>query len=313
MAQDMVEHVRDALVAREPHRGVHRGRVDFFICRALIQQTERVAHAAVGKPGYQLRRVMRERKLLLPGDIFKVFRDLRRVDAAEAVPLAAGEDRRGDLLQLRRGEDEHQVLGRLLKYFQQGVERRGGEHVHLVDDVHALFYRRGREHCLLPQGADVVDAVVGRGVQLHNVEHGAVRDAAARRAHPAGVAVDLVLAVDRLGEDARAGGFARAARADEDICVRQAPGLHLVFQRLGNMLLSDDLVKGLRPPFAVQRLIHDAPSLALGSLMDIVMALDKTAHPTSNNGLCPLRRQPARTRLPRGTRKAPLNAARFPA
>ena len=96
---------------------------------------------------------------------------------------------------------------------------------------------------------------------------------------------------------------------DKDIGMRKAAGLNLVFQRFRNMLLPHDLVKGLRPPFPVKRLIHPLPSPGFKN----IMALDKTAHPTPNHVLYPLRRQPARTRLPHGTRKAPLNAARFPA
>ena len=108
-----------------------------------------------------------------------------------------------------------------------------------------------------------------------------------------GVPLTGAFAVDGLCENARAGRLARAARADEDIGMGKPAGPDLTFQRLGDKLLPDDLVKGLRPPFAVERLIHAFPS----SVQKIV-TLDKTAHPTLNNGLCPLRRQPARIRLP---------------
>ena len=40
----------------------------------------------------------------------------------------------------------------------------------------------------------------------------------------------------------------------------EAAGLYLVFEGLGDMLLTHDLVKGLRAPLAVKRLIHPLPS-----------------------------------------------------
>ena len=101
-------------------------------------------------------------------------------------------------------------------------------------------------------------AVVGRGVELDHVEDRPVVDAAAGGALIARIAVDRVLAVDRLGQDLGAGGLAGAARADEQVGMGQPSGLDLLFQRLGNMLLTDDVVKRLRPVFAVESLIHCA-------------------------------------------------------
>ena len=123
--------------------------------------------------------------------------------------------------------------------------------MYLVNDVHALAHRRGREERLLPQGAHIVHAVVGGRVQLYHVHDGAVQDAAAGRALPTGIAVHRVLTVDRAGQDAGAGGLARAAGADEEIGMGQAVVPDLVFQRLRHVLLTDDRVKGLGPPLAV--------------------------------------------------------------
>ena len=128
--------------------------------------------------------------------------------------------------------------------------------MHLVDDVHALFDRGRGENGLLSQGADVVHTVVRGGVELHHVHHGTLGDAAAGGAVAAGVAVHRVFAVDGLRQDARAGGLAGAARADEDIGVGEPSGFYLVFQRLGDVALPDDLVKGLGAPLPIQRLIQ---------------------------------------------------------
>ena len=139
--------------------------------------------------------------------------------------------------------------------------------MHLVDDVHALFHRRGRENRLLAQRAHIVHAVVRGGVQLDHIEDRAVRNAAAGGALSAGVAVDRVFAVDRPRQDARAGRLARSARTDKDIGMRQAGGADLVFQRFGDMLLADDVVKGLRTPLPIQGLIHALSSFAMGIIV----------------------------------------------
>ena len=245
------EHGGDAPVPGEARGLQHRVLVYDGRAGALVEQGDGVAHAAVGEPRQQLGGLVRELEALLGGDVVEVPGDDLRVQAAEAVALAAREDRRGHLAQLGGGEDEHQVLRRLLEYLEQGVEGRDAEHVDLVDDVDALFDAGGGEDGLVAQGADVVHAVVGGGVYLHDVHDGAVVDAAAGGALTAGVAVHGVLAVHGLGEYLGAAGLARAARAYEEVGVRKPAGGDLGLQRLGDLLLTADLVKGAGAVFAV--------------------------------------------------------------
>ena len=141
--------------------------------------------------------------------------------------------------------------GRLFQRFQQGVEGRCGQHVYLVDDVYLIMTGTGCVGCLVPQVADVVHTVVGRGVHLHHVEDAAVVDALADFALAAGVAVMGVEAVDRLGEDLRAGGLARAAHAGKQVGVAYAARRYLIAQRRDDAALCDDILKPLGSPFAV--------------------------------------------------------------
>jgi hypothetical protein len=53
----------------------------------------------------------------------------------KVVALAAAQDRDGDLVHLRRREDELHVRRRLLERLQERVPRRVREHVDLVHDV----------------------------------------------------------------------------------------------------------------------------------------------------------------------------------
>ena len=58
-----------------------------------------------------------------------------RLDPPQVEPLAARQHRHRHLADLGGGEDELHVRRRLLQRLQQRVERRGAQHVHLVDDV----------------------------------------------------------------------------------------------------------------------------------------------------------------------------------
>ena len=79
--------------------------------------------------------------------------------------------------------------------------------------------------------------------------------------------IDRMQAVNRLGEDARAGRLARAARPREEIGVRGAPLLHLPAEGIGDVALADDLGKGFGPPLAVQRLVHGQSPLSLSACL----------------------------------------------
>ena len=199
-----------------------------------------------------------EGDFFLGGDLHQPLGDVAPLDAAEFKALAARENRRGDFVQLGGGEDKHDMLRRLLQNFQKRVEGALGEHVHLVHDIDLFAQLRGRVDRLVAQVADAVDAGIGRRVELEHIRGAAVVDAEAGGAGVAGVAVHGRKAVGGLGEDARAGRFARAARPAEQIGVRKPVLRRLIFQGAGDVLLSDHVVEAHRTPFVVQRKTHSA-------------------------------------------------------
>ena len=108
---------------------------------------------------------------------------------------------------------------RLLQRLQQGVGGTRAEHVDLVEDHHLAVARRAQRDAL-DQVADVGHAVVGGGVELEEpVDDATVVDRDAVRARAVGLAVDRVLAVEDLGEDAGRGRLAGAPRAAEEVGV----------------------------------------------------------------------------------------------
>ena len=228
---------------------------------ALVQQTQGIPHGAVCHPGQNVRSVGGEVDALLPGDIEQLPGDVLREDPLKGKALTAGKDGGRDLVQLRGGQDEHQMLRRLLQNLQQGVEGRGGEHMHLVDNVHTLFQHRRGIHRLLPKGSNIVHTIVAGGIQLGDVQELARINAPAGLALVAGSAVQRVQAVDGLGQDPGTGGFSGTPGAGEKVGVAGAALSHLALKCIGDVLLTDYLGKGDGPPLAVECLIHGPASL----------------------------------------------------
>src|SRR5207249_10048692 len=102
----------------------------------------------------------------------------------------------------------------------------------------------------LPQLADLVHAVVGRAVDLLDVEARARRDLLARVALPARISRRSLHAVQRLGEETRGRGLAHPPRAGEEERVADAARSERGAQRSGDGRLTHDLVDGLVPPVA---------------------------------------------------------------
>ncbi len=157
----------------------------------LIEQREGVAHRP--SPGSDDEREDAGLGVdpLVGAESLHVVEHLRRRHEAERVVVGSTADRADDLLGLGRREDELDVLGRLLDELEQRVEARRGDHVRFVEDEDLESVARGGERRALAQVAGVVDAVVGRGVDLDDVEGPAAvsREFDARRAGAARVSV----------------------------------------------------------------------------------------------------------------------------
>ena len=185
-------------------------------------------------------------------------RQLRHVDAAQIEALRARQHRHRHLADLGRREDELDVLARLFERLQERVEGALRQHVHFVDDEHPRTGYRGSVLSDTYNFAYVVDAGIGGGIQLHDVEMAALHDlgavAAEHRHVERGRLGRIGLVVERAGDDARRRRLADAAHAGEHVGLRDAPRRERVAQRLDHGLLADEVVEALRPVLARQ---HD--------------------------------------------------------
>ena len=93
----------------------HRSAVHCAACGGtLIQKAQAVPQSAVCQTAQQLSTVRRQVDVLLTGHIGQPLGDVLGENAFKRVALAPGENGGGHLVQLRGGQNEHEVGRRLL-------------------------------------------------------------------------------------------------------------------------------------------------------------------------------------------------------
>lgn len=231
------------------HTGVARPR------EQLVHDGHGVTHGPGTGPYDQRQHPVLDGNALMPADLAQVLPEGSRRHEPERVVVGTRPDRPDDLLGFGGGEDELQMLGRLFDDLQQRVEAGRRDHVGLVDDVDLVPTAGGPEESLLSQVTGVVDTTVGRGVDLDDVD----RTRPVPGQVPARLALSArgrrrpLLAVEAAGQNPRAGGLPAPARAAEQVRVIDPVVPQRLLQRVGYMLLPDDLGERLRAITAVQR------------------------------------------------------------
>ena len=206
----------------------------------LVEDGEGVAHGSVRLLCYHVQGFVIHLHAFLVRDSPKVAHHVGDADAVEVVGLAARKDGREHFVLLGGAEYEDGIGRRFLQSLEESVERRLAEHVDLVDDIHAVVADLRRYLHLLHQGLDVLDAVVGGGVELVDTIRAALGEGDAGLALSARLHICSGMhAVDGLGEDARGAGLAHPARAAKEIGVGQLPAENGILERAGYVILSD--------------------------------------------------------------------------
>ena len=228
----------------------------------LVHDGQGVAHAAAAGAGDQWEDARADRDVLGTAEVGEVPLERVRCHQAEGVVVGARADGADDLLRLGGGEDELHVRRRLLDELEQGVEPLRGDHVGLVEDEDLESIAGGGEGGALAQIAGVVDAVVGGGIDLDDVEaaRAAGGQVPAARALPAGGVGGEALAVQAARQDAGRCGLAAAARTGEEVGVSDAVATQRSHERGGHVVLADDVLEGVGAVAAVQGGGH-GPSL----------------------------------------------------
>ena len=254
--------VQKSIVDGAEHRP-HRFFADLAarIGNGLVQQGERIAHAAARAVGDQPETAFfavdflsLENPPQLPGDFAR--RQLLQVELQ-----ATRQHRHRHLLRIGGRQDEQDVRRRLFQRLQHGVEGVIGELVDFVDHVDLVAARRRRVGRAFQQVHHLVHAAIRRRVHFDVIHVAAGIDFRARAAFAAGCGGDARFAVQGLGQNARDGGLADAARAGEQVGVVQPTAGQRVSQRLDHVFLPDKGFERTRTPFAGQNLIGHAAIL----------------------------------------------------
>ena len=245
------------MLAGESENIEHVGFGNFLAAEAdqLIEHRFGIAQSAFGPAGDGVRGRGRECDFLLSGDELEMLRNQVRGDAVQVEALAAAQDCRQNFLRLGRGENEFHVRRRLFQRLEQCVERGGRKHVHFVDQIDFVAtFCRGVAN-VIAQLAHVLNAVVAGSVDLDHVEAVAGGDLAAVIAHAAGRDGGAVHAIERLCQNACGRGFANATRADKKVGVGEPVLLDRILERAGDVRLTDDVIKSLRPIFSRENFV----------------------------------------------------------
>ena len=181
------------------------------------------------------------------GDRDEVGREVVDRQTPEVEPLAPPDDRGRHLVRLGGGEHEPHARRGFLEDLQQRVECLARQALRLVDDVDLLATLHRRRRRLLAKLARVFDAAVAGGVDLDDVEVGAVAYRDALRARAARLGRRPLLAVDHLRQDASGRRLARATRPAEQERVVQAALTDRAGERTHDVVLPEHLGGRLRP------------------------------------------------------------------
>src|SRR5437660_3338970 len=153
-----------------------------------------------------------------------------------------------------RCHHKDRVVWRLLQRLEQRIESLSSEHMRFIKNVDFVCTGGRWNHNLFAQFADAVDAAIRCRIDLDDIEGIPGGNFAALLALVAGLAMLKVRAVDGFSEQARGRCLAGAAWTREEVSMPERVGMKRVLERINDRLLADHLVKGLRAPFAIERL-----------------------------------------------------------
>jgi len=146
----------------------------------------------------------------------------------------------------RGAKDKDNVGRRFFQRLEKCVEGGVRYHMRLVNDINLVSEFEWRIVDPFAKLANIVNPAVRRRVNLDEIRGAVLRNGNANLAGPAGVAIPARVAIDGFGEDASHGSLARASGTTEKVCVGNFALLDGVLEKLGNLLLPEDLRKCLR-------------------------------------------------------------------
>ena len=229
----------------------------------LVGQAERIPHTAVRRPGQQPQGRLLERNAFGSEHMGQMTGNVLRRHALQVELQTPGQNRHRQLLGIGRRQQEFDVIGRLLKGFEERVERLIGEHVHLVNEVHLVTTAGGRVLNVVRQLPHIIDARSGGCIDLDQIDETPFLDFLTAGALAAGMRGDAGLTVEATGEQPADGGFTNPTGTGEQIGVVQSLVFEGVDQCLKHVFLTHHVFEGAGTPFTGKYLVAHVPSTAV--------------------------------------------------
>ena len=221
----------------------------------LIQQAERIAHAAVRCARQQLQCRTIGVHFFGVQQVLQVTGNQRHRQALEIELQTARQHRSRQLLWIGGGQQELDVRWWFFQRFQQGVETVRRQHVDFVDQVDLVACARRRILDIVQQLAGILYLGAGGGIHFDQVHAAAFVDLHTTRTLTAGFGTDAGFTIQGFGKNTCNGGLAHAARAGKQVSVVQTIVVQRIDQGSQDVLLTHHFGKLARPPFTRQDLI----------------------------------------------------------
>ena len=221
----------------------------------LIQQRLRITHSSIGGAGDHINCGAGNCHIFSFCDQFQTIRDQIGGNSSQIESLTPGDNCRQNFIDFCCCKNKFCMSGRFFNGFQQSIPRTLGKHVDFVDDVNFIFRTDRQMDDFFTDFAGFIHLRVGRRVDFNHVHTAFFCNCKTRTAFAAGFSIFRMFTVECFCKNSSGSCFSDPARSHKKICLSDSVTDDRIFQRAGNMFLSDHIGKLLRTPFSCYNLI----------------------------------------------------------
>jgi len=192
-------------------------------------------------------------KALVFADVDQVLCHLISGNRAEVEALHAGQNSCKNFLRIGGTHDKRHVRRGLLQRLKQGIKRRRGKHMHLVDNINlALAAHGGVTSTRNNLFSHVINTGVRSGVNLKDVWMLTSSNQLTVLTSAVGQMTRSLMTEDGFCQQASHSGLTCAARSAEQVCVAELLLQDRSLKGADHMLLANYLLKRLRAILCIQ-------------------------------------------------------------
>ena len=219
----------------------------------LFKRRQSITHAAACMANNKVNSCVFVGKALVFADVDQVLCHLVSGNGAEVKALHARQNSCKNFLRVGGTHDKCHVRRRLLQRLKQGIKRRRGKHMYLVDNINlALAAHGGITSARNNLFSYVINAGVRGSVNLKDVWMLAGSNQLTVLTSAVGQMTRRLVTKDSFCQQASHGGLACAARSAEQICVAELLLQDRSLKGADHMLLANYLLKRLRAILCIQ-------------------------------------------------------------